>query len=470
MSWIGKVTVASVATMIFVLSIALPLSGAQGADTWPPNTTATVTGTPGDNGWYKSTAPEVTLTAVDNGTSGVANIFYRFDNDNYIPYTSSFTVPDGEHTLVFYSVDNAGNEEPISYTDNYIQFKVDTSAPVMNLTIKGNLSTTGYYNGTTTANLTVSDNCSGVSYVQYSYDNLIWTNYTGNVTIPDGDNVLYYRCNDTAGNVNQSSENIKVFDPVVGVSPAASAWYANYFVVSFILPDSVDHVNWSLDRKTWYQNPAQIYLSWEGNTTIYYRAYGKSGDVSDIRRVWYGVDITGPTIGIRIDGSQSSSGWYNGDITVHLDAKDNGSISLTEWSLDGSHWNKYDKPFRMASQKSKTIYYRTFDMFNRSASGEHFLYFAPGGYDQGSMSNSVWIDGVLYGPSTGEGPSPTATPSMTPTVTAVPEPSPTPTAEPSPTPEAPASSSPLAIGVILAVLALVVVAGVAAYLFLLKPK
>ncbi len=340
----------------------------------------------------------------------------------------------------------------------------------MNMTIKGNLSTTGYYNGTTTGNLTASDNCSGISYVQYSFDNILWGNYTGNITIPDGDNVLYYRSNDTAGNVNQSSENINVFDPAVGVSPAASKWYQNYFAISFILPDSVDHVNYSFDRKTWYEDPQPIYLSWEGNTTLFYKAYGKSGDVSDIRRVWYGIDITAPTIDIWIEGSKSSEGWYNGEITVHLDAKDNGSINLTEWSLDGTHWNKYDKPFKLASQKSKPMYYRTFDMFGRTDSGDTFLYFAPGGYDQGSMSNSVWVNGVLYGPSSDTGPSATATPSMTPTVTAVPEPSPTPTAEPSPTPEAPASNSPLAIGVILAVLALVVVAGVAAYLFLLKPK
>lgn len=479
MSKVGKNTVASVATimcMVFVLSIVLPLSGAQSVDP-KPVTHVTVAGTFNDQtGWYiyNASGTWVTLTAVYNG-SGTGHTYYKINNTgaSYTTYTSSFALPDGNHTLYYYSVDNAGYTEGTKST----VIKVDSRPPVVNFTINGNKNaTTGYYNGTNTVNLTASDNCSGVFNISYSFDNNIWTNYTSNITnLPDGQITLYYRSYDVAGNVNLTSTLINVFNPAIDVSPA-SQWYTGdvYVTFNYDYPGSIDHIDYTYDKKTWYQSfthgSPSIYLSMEGNTSIYYRAVGANG-ISDLRFMWYGLDKYPPTIGISIDGDKSSSGWYNGDITVHINANDNGSISHTEWSWDNSSWNNYGGPFKVSRQSSKTIYYRTFDMFNRTASGSTWIYFAPGSYDQGSMSNSVWINGVLYGPSSGTSPSGSETPISTPTPTYVFKP--TPELVPSPTPATETttgSNSPLALAVLIGVLAIVAVAAAGAYFFVLKPK
>jgi RHS repeat-associated protein len=77
-----------------------------------PATTDGLSGTTGTNGWYTGSV-QVTLSATD-ATSGVASTEYRVDGGSLQTYTSGtpFTVSgDGAHTVTFYSIDNAGNQE-----------------------------------------------------------------------------------------------------------------------------------------------------------------------------------------------------------------------------------------------------------------------------------------------------------------------------------------------------------------------
>jgi hypothetical protein len=482
MSRVGKDTVASVATiicMVLVMSIVLPLP-ALGADTEPPVTSITIGGTYNSNtGWYYTNNPvTVSLTAIDNG-SGVAHTYYRLDNGAQTEYITSFTVPDGDHTLIFFSVDNAGNTEPIINGQNYLNIKVDTVAPTMNLTKKGNM-VGSYYNGTATANLTASDSCSGISSISYSFsfDSGHWIAYTGNFTLPDGQYTLNYGSYDRAGNAYNNSWDFNVFNPVVSFSPA-STWYDANVTVYYAGPAShdVDRLLYSYDRKTWYNTNTPgyypIYLTTEGNITIYYRPVNDTANIiGNISSVWYGIDKSGPTIGCSIDGSRSSSGWWDGDITVHINANDKGGINHTEWSWDNSHWNNYGGPFGVSHQSSKTIYYRTTDMMGRTATGSTWIYFAPGSYNQGSMSDSVWINGVLYGPSSGSSPSGSESPTVVPTPTYVYQPTSEPVPTPTPAAETPKeSNTPLALAALIGVAAIIIVAAAAAYFFLLKkPK
>jgi len=460
----------------------LPL--ALAADTTPPVTNASVTGTYNStSGWYYASYPTVTLSATDD-SSGVARTYYRLDGNAEVTYTSSFTVPDGTHTLAFRSVDNAGNTETLSASYNYLTLKVDTIKPTINLTVKGKWNVTaGCYSGNTTANLTAGDGGSGVSAIQYSFDNSNWKDYAGNITIPDGASTLYYRSTDVAGNVNASSTAFNVFNPEILTSPPSNTWY-NYDVrgIMFVKPASNDtrYVQYCYysDLKTWYtydiDNPAPFDLvndkNNEGNFTIWYKAISRSGNTSDIRFIWFGVDKTGPTVGISYDGDMSKSkGWFNGDITVHINANDNGSISRTEYSWDNSNWNTYTGPFKVTWGKSRMIYYRTFDMYDRTASGSTFIYFRPGSVDQGPMSDSVYINGTT----SGGNPTATASPTENPTPVPTQQPTPTPTIEPSATPVPDTSSgsgNPLAIAVLVGVLAFLGIAAAAVYLFMSKKK
>jgi hypothetical protein len=79
-------------------------------DVTPPVTTIQFVGDAGEYDWYYSDV-EVTLTATDD-CSGVASTMYSLDGLTWMLYTDPFVLMDpGEHTIHFYSIDNAGNIE-----------------------------------------------------------------------------------------------------------------------------------------------------------------------------------------------------------------------------------------------------------------------------------------------------------------------------------------------------------------------
>lgn len=93
-------------------------------DRQAPITTATLEGSAGANGWYVSPV-QVSLHA-DEGTT-----YYQLDNQPVATYTAPFTVATGgAHTLIYWSVDAAGNQEAYKYRS----IKIDDSAPTITAT------------------------------------------------------------------------------------------------------------------------------------------------------------------------------------------------------------------------------------------------------------------------------------------------------------------------------------------------
>ena len=83
-------------------------------DTTPPVTTISLNGTMSEYGIYTSDV-EVTLNATDD-MSGVFATYYNLDmNGNNIYYESFVITGHDEHTLAYWSVDNAGNEEKTQF-------------------------------------------------------------------------------------------------------------------------------------------------------------------------------------------------------------------------------------------------------------------------------------------------------------------------------------------------------------------
>jgi len=80
----------------------------------------------GGNGWYISNVT-ITLTAKDD-ISGVDSTYYKLDNDGWIKYLGSITIPDdGEHTIKYYSIDKAGNMGETKSA----AFKIDKTKPTI---------------------------------------------------------------------------------------------------------------------------------------------------------------------------------------------------------------------------------------------------------------------------------------------------------------------------------------------------
>ena len=95
-------------------------------DKTPPLTDILLSGSEGDDNWYVSNVT-ITVSAIDE-TSGVDYVMYRMDGGPWQVYPGPFTIlEDGEHTIEYYSVDIAGNDEvPVSYV-----VKMDTLSPTV---------------------------------------------------------------------------------------------------------------------------------------------------------------------------------------------------------------------------------------------------------------------------------------------------------------------------------------------------
>ena len=97
---------------------------------WPDDTTPPVTVASGADGRWHAKAVTVRLAATDE-ESGVATTSYSLDGAPWVQGTE-VVVPaprdhsnDGEHTLVYLSADNAGNQE----ADQQVTVKIDTTPP-----------------------------------------------------------------------------------------------------------------------------------------------------------------------------------------------------------------------------------------------------------------------------------------------------------------------------------------------------
>ena len=78
-------------------------------DDTPPETAVNIEGNENNNVFTEDVS--IKFTAKDS-ISGISYTEYRIDNGNWKKYTGSFIFgEDGEHTIFFYSVDNAGNKE-----------------------------------------------------------------------------------------------------------------------------------------------------------------------------------------------------------------------------------------------------------------------------------------------------------------------------------------------------------------------
>jgi len=131
----------------------------------------------GENNWYISNVHVVLLATDEPGMLfatgepfgfGVDYTMYRINEGDWQEYTGPFTVDDDdEYTLEFYSVDYAGNKEEAKS----IGFKIDQTAPTINLTVEKTDST-----WLLTAD--VSDETSGVAKVEFYLDGELLGNVT----------------------------------------------------------------------------------------------------------------------------------------------------------------------------------------------------------------------------------------------------------------------------------------------------
>ncbi|MDD1773013.1 MAG: hypothetical protein LUQ14_00120, partial [Methanomassiliicoccales archaeon] len=166
-------------------------------DDTAPETNVDLSGTLGSSGWYRSSI-EVNLSVADahSGPNGTA---YRVDGGLWVNFTEPFDIADeGEHSIEYFSLDRAGNQESVRTT----VVMIDTVAPTCSASLSGIEGSNGWFNSDVTVSLSISDgDGSGVSSTLYRIDGSQWLEYDDPFGISEaGTHQLTYYSVDVSGN------------------------------------------------------------------------------------------------------------------------------------------------------------------------------------------------------------------------------------------------------------------------------
>ena len=263
-------------------------------DNTPPTTTHQIDCSQwGLNNWCWQPVT-VNLTATDT-ESGVKETWYRIDSGNWQQYTGQFAInTEGKHTVEYYSVDNANNNEPKKSFD----VSIDLNDPVTSATINPpNPGPSGYYNSTVRVILSATDTASGVKEILYKVNSGTWTTYSAPIQFTtDGVHIVRYYSKDNAGR-NDTEKNISL-------------------KVDATLPEIVYSINGSLGQNQYYISPSV-------NVTV--TAYDNSS--SGIKSVKYRVDggsVLSYTHPVKIEGA----GTHTFDIFAYDNAENMKTVTL----------------------------------------------------------------------------------------------------------------------------------------------
>ncbi len=151
------------------------------------------------------------ILALDS-ISGVAGVYYKFDNGAFTPYTGGDvafkTLSEGGHSVTYYSVDKVKNVE----TEKTFTFFLDKSAPLMVADVLGDrfiVEDQIYFSGRTKLKLTAVDNKVGVKEIMFSIDTDPFKKYEQPFYLPSitgTHTIRYYSVDNLNNSSNTGSE------------------------------------------------------------------------------------------------------------------------------------------------------------------------------------------------------------------------------------------------------------------------
>ncbi len=335
-------------------------------DTTAPVTAASNSGNPAP-GWNVGQVT-VTLTPYD-ALSGVASAYFRIDSGDWSAYSYPFVVMgEGVHSIQFYSVDNASNEENVKT----LTVKIDEHDPVSTIGSSG--VGTGWNLGSVNVNITASDPVSGVQKIEYRLNNGSWINYTGNFPVTtQGHNTLWYAATDNAGN-RELERNILIdIDTLVPVTTHAltgqhvpgSTIYVGDVTITLTSEDVVSGTAgtfYSLDGGALTRYIGPFTVTSQGGHTLRFNSTDLAGNSETVNTGQFMIDRTAPTSSIALNGIAGTAGWFVGNATVNLTAVDGISgIGKIVYVLDDGVWTDYAGNFTVSGQGNHSIRYLAID-------------------------------------------------------------------------------------------------------------
>jgi hypothetical protein len=261
-------------------------------DTTPPTTTHNYDGL-----WHTSD-----ITIVLKGSddlSGVAETFYRINSGPVkrvsVDGQPVISTEGANNTLEYWSVDNAGNEEPHKLLTG---IKLDKTPPTGSITINSG----NKYTNTTKVILMLSshDATSGVAEIRFSSNNVTWTPWEPFTTVKswvleqgDGLKYVYVQFRDRAKLVSQvyyATIMLDTIPPVVNV--VGLQIHDTGVTISWSGSDNlsgIDHYEIRLDEGRWINVEASTNYTFEnliqGVHMIYIRAVDRAGNMNTVTQI-----------------------------------------------------------------------------------------------------------------------------------------------------------------------------------------
>jgi len=345
-------------------------------DATAPTLTKTLEGTMGSNGWWVSDV-NVSLKATDL-EFGVDYVAYKLNNDPWNNYTASyattcelnFTISDeGNNSLAHRAYDGAGNM--VVLPTQYIP--IDKTDPDLIKVLEGTKGKDPWWGSEVKVTFTGSDAHSGVDYIEYSYNNITWVNYTTpfNITAA-GTTKLYHRVHDKAGRMyellNQTIKidmvNPDLTKSLVGTM-GLNGWYTTDVNVTLTGSDAhsgVDKVEYDLNDGGWTTYTGSFNITAEGNNKLAHKVSDNAGRSYVLPTQYIKIDKTAPTLSKDLDGTTGLGGWYKSDVKVTLNGGDaHSGVDKVEYNLNASGWNTYTAPFNISTEGTTAIQHRVTD-------------------------------------------------------------------------------------------------------------
>lgn len=338
-------------------------------DSTVPVTQATLAGTQGGGGWYANEA-QVTLSATDT-PSGVENTFYKIDGGAQQAYSAPFSISsNGNHTIIYWSVDRAGNTE----FQRGMPVKVDSVAPSSQASASSTSWFDVWYQSPAQVFISASDSASGVATTYYTLDGGATQIYTAAFNISTGGvHVVNYWSVDQVGNTEtQKSLTVRVDSaaPTTQIAiggTGANGWYQGSVQVGLTATDPEAGVNVTMYRVD--NGPTMVYsgtpftVTGEGQHTVLYWSNDKLSHTEAQNSATIRIDSTLPTAQSSFSGPVGGNGYYIGPVQFTMTGTDNLSgVANIYYRVNGGAPLVYSSPFTIGVDGNYSIDYWSVDV------------------------------------------------------------------------------------------------------------
>jgi hypothetical protein len=337
-------------------------------DSTIPTTQITLAGTQGGGGWFTNEA-QVTLSATDT-PSGVETTFYTIDGGPQQTYSEPFNIStSGFHTIVYWSVDRAGNTE----FQRSMPIKVDSVAPSSQAQASSTWSFDVWYQSPARVFISATDSASGIATTFYTIDGGATQTYTSTFNIAAGGvHIVTYWSVDQAGNTEtQKSLTVRVDSaaPTTEITTGgigANGWYRGPVQVGLTATDPEVGVNVTMYRVD--GGPTLVYtapftVSGEGQHTVLYWSNDKLNHTEAQKSATIRIDSTLPTVQSSFSGPLGGNGYYIGPVQFTMTGADNLSgVGNIYYRVNGGAPLVYSSPFTIGVDGNHSVDYWSVDV------------------------------------------------------------------------------------------------------------